>query len=297
MIQENAVLASAEVLNKNAVKFDSDRKWNNQKFWPYWYPLIPYPWQETDTLNKGQGLLGIEILPGQIKDISIITDRDTAYRLLNLKYTVYSANEATTGAGTLTMVSGSTAVVGVGSNFTTLFPDGIGWLTFIGGSTGLLRTVFVESVTDATNLVLSSPAPESAAGVAWGRGEWIWTIQTQAVPGVDIPNPIASPVPEEIQHFYDLAQQVKVGLRVPSLRDRDIYGGLERQLGLGGFFAENRHRITELQGAEDGVGMLRTALLVGGDSTITVRVENTNTDRIIFINGTTFGYKIALEGE
>lgn len=297
MKELNASVESGKALDRESVIFDADRKWNNQKAWPFWYPLIPYPYHETDTLNNGQGLLGIQVLPGQIKNINIITDRDTAYRLLNFKYTVFAANEGTAGAGTATFAAGSTAVVGVGSDFTTIFPDGIGWITYVGGTTGLLRTVFVESVTDATNLTLTSTPDEAAAGVAWGRGEWIWNLQTQATPGVDIPSTIAAPVPEEIHHWYPLYQQVKVGVRIPSLKDREIYGGLERQIGVGGQFTESRHRITELQGEYDGVGMLRTESLVGPESTITVKVENTNTDRIIFINGTTFGYKVALQGE
>lgn len=289
--------ASAEVLTRDSVNFDVGDKWNNQKAWPFWYSFIPYPFGDTDTLNNGLGLLGIEILPGQTKNINIQIEQDTVYRLINLKYSAYNCREQTEGAGTITLATDSLDVVAVGGDFETIFPvdpdsgERRGILTYVGATTGLLRCVSVASVTDDDNLVLADFPPEAAAGVAWGSGEFIYHQTTAA--GVDIPAAMNSPVIEDVFNYYPLTQALKVGVNIPSLKNRNIYGGLEQLLGTGALLEMNRHRISELQGEYNGYGMLRTAALVPNDGTIQITVENLY-DKIVFVNGATFGYKIAI---
>jgi hypothetical protein len=88
-MNENTYKDAALVLNRRSVEFGEDMRYQDQKAWPFWYPFIPWPYLNTDELNGGLGLMGHRVPAGRIVDIPVNLARDAAFRLINLKYTVY----------------------------------------------------------------------------------------------------------------------------------------------------------------------------------------------------------------
>jgi hypothetical protein len=155
MIKGNLEKDVAEILSRSAVTFDTDRRYNNQKAWPFWYPFIPKPYLETDILNNGLGLQGITVRAGETKEINVRLDRDTIYRQLNVKYTPFRCSLGPQITGTISTTAGDATVTGTGTTFTTAAPKGthISWLD----DAGNIRHGVVDSVTSNTSLELEQP--------------------------------------------------------------------------------------------------------------------------------------------
>lgn len=160
-----------KLLNQSAVTFDTDRRYNNQKAWPFWYPFVPKPYLETDTLNAGLGLLGITIPAGQTKDINIELDRDTVYRQLNVKYTAFRCALGEP-VGALTM---TTAV-----NDATVTPSALTGLT-VGqhiawiDDAGAIRHGVIASIdTGGGTVELEQVAVSVATAVDMHSCEYLW---------------------------------------------------------------------------------------------------------------------------
>ena len=162
----NAVYAAGEVLNRAAVTFETDRRYNNQNAWPFWFPFIPKPYLNTDIFNNGLGLLGIRIPAGQTRDIPIQIDRDSVYRLINVKYTPYrcSIGRALEVGNTMSVTVGSTTMTGVGTAYLTTVSKGdhISWLD----DNSNIQFGTVDSITSNTVLILEEAANVAATGVA-----------------------------------------------------------------------------------------------------------------------------------
>lgn len=271
------------VLNKNAVQFDSHRRYNNQAAWPFWYPLIPKPYLETDVLHAGLGLLG-HSLPGNTrKEINVQLDRDSVYRLINLKYTALSPGRASTLAGTITIVAGAVAVVGVGTAFTTDFIVGQPMTWADDG--GVNRFGVIKTITDATNLTLELAQQTDTTGNTYGPTQFTTSVS---------PN---TPVPFNLYESQQLVvtRFLRVSVIMSSLGTKYLMGGTQvftdpdtNNSGL----QERPILMTALQGFDDGLGQLRTPALFGYDSSVKIIIEN-NLDSEIIVNGTLFGYKIS----
>lgn len=170
-----------DLLKKNSVTFPEQMRVNDQGAWPFWYPLIPYPYHDTDILNGGTGLLGIKIPAGEIRNIFITLEQDTAFRLINLKYTVFEAavpkdlNGVITTAigsanvtgvtaapltGTISIGIGNTAVVGVGTLFTAELS--VGQTIVYTDDLAVEQFGKIQAITDNLNLVLETAAPSAA---------------------------------------------------------------------------------------------------------------------------------------
>lgn len=137
--------------------FDSYVKYNNQPAWPFWYPFIPFPYLDTDSENGGLGLLGFTLNAGEIKDIPIITEQDTAYRLINIKYSIYrDCAGARIGTNALFGITEGTTALGVTAgtgDFTTDLIEGspLYWVN----DDDEIQTAIVVTITDDDNLVIN----------------------------------------------------------------------------------------------------------------------------------------------
>lgn len=283
MIQSPAQQA-AEVLDQAAVKFDTERKYNNQNAWPFWYPFIPKPYLNTDTLNAGKGLLGFTVRPGRTVQIPIQIDRDTVYRMINIKYTPFRCvlGTAIDAPNTITTVAGSTALVGVGTTFTTTLTAGqpFAWTD----DAGVVKCRVVESITDNLNAVFEVPADSVATGVLLFRGMFSSNYGTDG-----------TRVPRNTFRQRPLTQMLRTTVVMTSLRSRYLLGGSQEFLSPDTTNSGNQERpllISSLQGIDDGLGQIRTHAIFGYDSSVLVKVTNIFTEDII-LNGTLFGYKIS----
>lgn len=278
----NAAREAAEVLNRSAVSFETDRKWNNQSAWPFWYPFIPKPYLDTDILYNGMGLLGITIRPGEIREIPIQIDRDTVYRLINIKHQVLRCSLGDLLTGTITAGT-TTAVVGVGTAFTTELVKGapIAFLNDAG------RTVcgIVDVITDNTNLTLEQIPKGTTTANTFNKALY-----------VDFDTSVNTVVPHNTFHFNPLINFLKVSYIMTSLRSRYLLGGTQVfptsvDTAASGM-QERPLPISALQGHQMGLGQLRTEALFGYDTSFKIKFTN-DYDEDLIVNGNLFGYKIA----
>ncbi len=275
---------AGEILNRNAVSFETDRKYNNQKAWPFWYPFIPKPYLNTDILYNGMGLLGITVRAGETLTLPIQTDRDSVYRLINVRFTAYRCilGSALDAPNTIVTAVGDKTVVGTGTTFTNLAKgQPIGWTD----DGGVVRCGIIDVITDNTNLELEKPAVSVSTGVLLFKAMY-----SQNYGGT--PNALQ---PANLFVFRPLTQMLKVSYIMTSLRGRYLLGGTQvvpDPQGSTGM-QERPLPVTALQGDEkDGLNQIRTSALFGYDSSFGVKITNIFSEDII-VNGTLFGYKIA----
>lgn len=282
---QNTMSVAESVLRRNAVKFDSNLRYNDQDAWPFWYPFIPSPYQDTDKENGGLGLIGFLIEPGAVRDIPVLFERDAAYRHINTKFTVNQCSIKANLAGTITVVAGTKAVIGVATDFVNELTVGQRFAYL--DSNGLFRCNIISSITDALNLTLADAPVFGGAGVNYGLAKWVWVTNT----------PIAAPAPQipiTFEYTYTpITRFVEVALNIPSLKNINFYG--DNLYESNGGLVERRVPITNLQGVNDGNPMVRTPdALVPAEGTVLFTVANNHTQPV-FVNGTVFGYKLALQ--
>jgi len=173
MRKSNLKAGLERVLERPAVQFNANKKWNNQKAWPFWYPFVPYPYLDTDWRNNGLGLLGFPVPPGRILDIPVTLEQDTVFRLLNLKYSLYREAPGAALTGTIEATAGSTTLTGTLTVFTTEAPAGtpLIWVN----DNGTYSSGVVASVTNDTTLILEqAPTVATAAGAALFLRQLLW---------------------------------------------------------------------------------------------------------------------------
>jgi hypothetical protein len=157
------------LMNKPSVTFETDRRYNNQNAYPFFYAFVPYPYLNTNHLNGGQGLMGIRVPAGQNIPIPIRLDRDSVYRQLSVKYTVYREflNQPlnlviTTTAGSRQVTVDNSAILEVG--------DALAWLD----SNGNIKTGVISRIISATSVALEEPCTSAAAAAALFTRGYKW---------------------------------------------------------------------------------------------------------------------------
>lgn len=169
----------AKILNRESVQFSSNLAYNSSKAWPFWYALIPYPYLNTDKLNGGLGLLGHRIPSGRYRDLSVRLDRDTAFRLINFKYTMYRPGFGAALTGTITGTSGSAILNGTLTAFENELTIGqtIIWLD----NNLSIQFGAVKRINSALQIELDSALTSAATNVNYSRIAWKWydTVQNQ----------------------------------------------------------------------------------------------------------------------
>lgn len=166
------------LLQQNSVTFPRQQRVNDQGAWPFFYPLIPYPYHDTDVLNNGTGLLGIKIPAGTTRNVFITLEQDTAFRLINFKYTPFEAKVPQNLSGTITTAIGSPNIVGVGTTFVTdlSIGDYITWLD----DGGVRRFGEILTITDNLNIVLTANALSVTTGLTYKKTDYLGFITTIA---------------------------------------------------------------------------------------------------------------------
>ena len=371
--QRNVAHAAGQVLSKRSVTFTEDLRYDNAKAQPFHYSFMTRAIIEA---NDGIEPIGWTMGPNTINEIPIITDRDSAWHLLNIKYSAFEnisgdsyrwwdadrfpveenfgsdltgtigivaaaitgagsnfdpeidvgdfivfnddtglraygeiatrTNDTTAtlatavvntvvgstfkkvgsvpaGGGTLTLVSGSTAVVGVGTAFAVDVSAG----DFIGVMDGnQLVVVKVASVTDNTNLILEVDASTGVAATKYV----VMDYAESAAPWINGTQTLNTRVPR----LTYLTSYLRLTVFFPSLNDHYLYGIPQRGLsdpnkpGL----IERRIIPRALQGAESGLAMLRTPCQLPFDGQLVLRIQNIHPTKTLFVNGALFGYKV-----
>lgn len=272
------------ILNKNAVQFDAHRRYNNQAAWPFWYPLVPKPYLETDTLNNGLGLLGHTIEPDSRKEINVQLDRDSVYRLINLKYTASFCAPGTLLTGTIIVTAGSVDVVGDETLFTSELK--IGDPITYEDENFIRRCSVVKTITDNENLTIELPSVALAAIVPYNKAVYVDSIS---------PN---TPVPYNLYESQQLTvlKFLRITVVMSSLGTKYLMGGTQVFTdpdSTNGGLQERPILMAALQGFDQGLGQLRTPSVFAYDSSVKIIIENLSAVNPAIVNGTLFGYKIS----
>jgi len=151
--------SAAQILNRPSVAFDTDRRYNNQNAWPFFYAFVPYPYHDTNKLNGGQGLIGIKCPAGQITDIPIRLDRDSVYRQLNARYTVYKEAIGSELGITITTTAGS-RVATVSDTSVLAVKQPVAFLS----ATGIVHSGVISRIISATSIAFEQVVSISVAG-------------------------------------------------------------------------------------------------------------------------------------
>ena len=167
MKKANVTRLAGTELGRNAVEFDSNLRWNDQVAWPFFYPFIPNPYQETDPLNNGLGLMGFELEPGEVKRIPVLTERDSAYSQINCKIVANRCNVDTpvAGASTITVVALNTTINSAAAAFAA---TDVGRKISYVDNNGNRQENIVATFVGATQITVATAPPTAArAGTAF----------------------------------------------------------------------------------------------------------------------------------
>lgn len=287
-------------LNKYAVNLDFDAKYNDQKEWPFWTPLVPEPDLEQSEFWGGLGRPGWFIPAGGSRDVIITTAQDGAYRMINYKLTAYSPQpDISDGAegGTITSINAVTgAVVGAGTNFLNYFTNPGGMLQYVTTDATPNNFAFlpVSRVVSNTSMFVdigAIPFHPVNGGNAWSKAGMV-KFQTTAAFAPILPGS-ASRVPKNTFKYVSLMEDIYVELVARSNKAVNLIGGLQKGQ-LNAQVPEATKQST-LQGQRNGLGQLRVPFLVPDQGVILMRIQNRGT-KDVFVDGHVFGYKVVLSG-
>ncbi len=277
---------------------------------PFFYNFIRYPYQigNTDSFgaNQNEGIYrvtadaaegpdGLALAPGGLLDIPIVMDNDYNFHLLYTKFGAYLRNEYTSSVFnnsevlTIRLPSDGHALpdgtpIQFSSVGTTGYTVGI---TYYVVSSGNIAGTFLVALTLAGTPIY--PAFEDtvtftilggASGIQTGSREYLSYSEGNPLLNADRNS--------RIPYWTEL----DVSLYMTSSASRDLYGGFQREP-IGGATLESPIPILDLQGSQDGVGMLKTPFQLTKSATVGFRVRS----RSIYplrVYGHLFGYKITV---
>jgi len=161
LYKTNLKQEAGTIINRPAIDFDTDRRYNNQNAWPFFYSFVPKPYLNTDQLNDGLGLHGITVPAGRVVDIPIRLERDTVYRQINVRYSPFTVTlgpdtgeTGTTAVGSKEISSSDGAAYDVGQDIAWIDDSGEiknGVIRRISGNTLILENK-VDSVATAVKI-------------------------------------------------------------------------------------------------------------------------------------------------
>jgi len=279
------------------------------KAYPFFYNFIRAPYQigtpddafgaNQDvgiyrvTSGSAEGPDGLTLVAGGILDIPIVMDNDTNFHLLYAKYgafritdfTVVTTDAGDTFAQPLTdlIVAGDRIII---DTLTSTTGPVIGVPYFV---ISVTATTFQISATDggaAIVLTTNGTAHFYKTGGIYGSREYLLY-------------PYTNPYPTTAQGLLpDVARNTRipywseldVSMYMPSSGARDVYGGFQRAP-IGGATEEQPLPILDLQGDQDGLGMLKTAFQLTKSATVWIRIRSRSRFPLR-VYGHLFGYKI-----
>jgi len=210
--------------------------------------------------------------------------------LATVTETVTAANEVAAGTvfqlygnvlpsgGTIQVIPATGRIVGAGTTFSADFS--IGDIIYYPDASGVVQSVIVDAI--ITDLLMKFTQAGASAAAAL------------TVSAVGVSTAAASVLPQNLLRYNALTKFLDVTIILPSQSGRYLYGGLEERVGSG--LRERPIPPNNLQGIDDGMGMVRTATLLPNEGNVLVRITNNFSDALI-VNGTLFGYKVALPKE
>lgn len=184
---------------------------------------------------------------------------------------------------TIDALTGTTGPV-IGTNY---FVISAGASTFqISLTSGGAAIVLTTNGTATIRLTTGSATIRRQGGIAGSREYLIFPFNdtNPALPGHGL-------LPEQIANArIPYWTELDVSMYMRSSGDRDVYGGFQR-LPIGGSVEEAPIPILDLQGKQDGLGMLKTAFQLTRSATVWIRVRSRSAFPLQ-VYGHLFGYKI-----
>lgn len=292
-----------------AVQFGAKKRSQDQQAYPFFYNFIRYPYQVGTpddsfganqatgiyrvTADAAEGPDGLSIPSFGVLDIPIVMDHDTNFHLLYAKFGAFRKldDTGTVNASIITPASGY-----VPPNNTTI--------RVVSTSGNTVITTNVYYVINATATIFQLSLSFGGAAISFGASTGVvYVIQDGRIgsreymifPYTDA-NPSAAGqglVPEAARNArIPYWTELDVSLYMPSSMSRDVYGGFQR-LPIGGATLEAPIPILDLQGSQDGLGMIRTPFQLTKSATVLIRVTSRSAYPLR-VYGHLFGYKITV---
>lgn len=298
-----------QVKHDYAVQFGGAVRQNGPKTYPYVYNFIRYPYQQgiivdntgqySITGDSAEGPDGLDLAPGGILNVPIKLDNDLPYHLLYAHVGAFRVSQFTTlcgtggGFDTLAQPANGDAVTTTQQIVFDVLPAAFTLVT-------AGQAYFIVNANAATfQISLTSGGAPIALGVASAPATW------RRVSNCDGSR-------EYLLYPYSANLQAdQVGLlnasrntRIPywteldmsaymaSSGARDLYGGFQRDP-ISGATQEIPIPILDVQGAQDGMGMLRTPFQLAAGAIVNLRFVS----RSIYplrVYGNLYGYKITV---
>lgn len=306
------VRPNAQLPHDYAVQFGEKKRDNTTKAYPFFYNFIRYPYQigtPDDSFGSTQatgiyrvsaadaeGPDGLNIVPGGILDIPVVMDNDTNFHLLYTKFGAFRVSQftlTTTDVGdtfsqptTDPFIDGQTLVI---DTLTTTTGPVVGQVYFVKAAGATTFQISLTNGGAAITLTTNGSAVVRRQGGIYGSREYLlfpFTNSNPAAPGQALA--LETDRNARIPYWTEL----DVSLYLPSSGSRDVYGGFQREP-IGGVTQEAPIPILDLQGSQDGVGMLKTPYQLTKSATVLIRVRS-RCAYPLRVYGHLFGYKITL---
>lgn len=295
-----------------AVQFGEKKRDQDVKAFPFFYNFIRYPYQigtPDDSFGADQvtgiyrvtaadaeGPDGLTLPSLGILDIPVVMDNDSNFHLLYTKFGAFRVTNftvATTDAGdvfaqpsTDPLVTGQTVVI---DTLTTTTGPIVGTVYYVVNAGA---TTFQISLTDggtAIALTLDGTAAIRVQGGVYGSREYLiypYSNTNPTAPGQGLVPDVQKNA--RIPYWTEL----DVSMYMTSSASRDLYGGFQREP-IGGATLEAPIPILDLQGSQDGIGMLKTPFQLSKSATVMIRIRSRSAYPLR-VYGHLFGYKITV---
>lgn len=298
----------AQLPHDYAVQFGERKRDQDVKAYPFFYNFIRYPYQIGTpddsfgadqvtgiyrvTADAAEGPDGLTLLPSGILDIPIVMDNDSNFHLLYTKFGAFRISQFTVaaltpyGANTFTQPSNDPMINGqmvVLDSITTTTGPIVGTTYFVVNVNAF--TFEISLTAGGSSIVLTNVgvATFRRLGNVYGSREYLLYSATGNA-GL-LP---ASNTNIRIPYWTEL----DVSMYMTSSASRDLYGGFQREP-IGGVTQEAPIPMLDLQGAQDGIGMLKTPFQLTKSATVWIRVKSRSAYPLR-VYGHLFGYKITV---
>lgn len=302
-----------QLLHERAVQFDGSARANNVKAYPFIYNFVGYPYQQgiqnpdTGTYSvtgvDAEGPDGIAIAAGGILDVPIVMDNDLPFHLLYIHYGAWyqTSFTASLAEGFLKAPLTYVPVANVSITFTSI--PGNAFTIQVGVP---YYPVSIDVEPDGVYFGVSSTIGGTPLNTDGSSGDWVFVVNGGpgggAVNGsrerLLFPGGSAS-IPNSVTLFNSARNcripywtELDVSVYFPSSGGRDLYGGFQRSPILGAT-EENPIPLLNLQGAQDGLGMLKTPYQLPKAATVWLRFKSRSAFPLR-VYGMLFGYKITI---